>query len=131
MQPNELKTLREALNLTQGELGDAIGMSRKSISQMELGNAPIEKRTAMAVSLLTHGGFQGPHLTIGMWHAEIEELRRAAARIAPGKRLAVSPMQVSDDPKDHGKFKIFFTAQLVGADEEIPAGWTDYGPAEK
>lgn len=52
MQGDELKTLRKALGMSQQELADAIGMSRKSIGEMERGDAPIEKRTGMAVRLL-------------------------------------------------------------------------------
>lgn len=49
MQPEELKILRKSAGYTQGELGDAIGLSRVTIGLMERGDAPIEKRTAIAV----------------------------------------------------------------------------------
>lgn len=52
MQPDEMKTARKSLGWTQQQLADGLGMSRKSIVEMEGGAAPIEKRTALAVSLL-------------------------------------------------------------------------------
>lgn len=54
MQPDELKTIRKHLGLTQRELADALGMSLDSISRMERAVAgyPIEQRTALAVKYL-------------------------------------------------------------------------------
>lgn len=52
MTSDELKLLRKALGLSQDELGDAIGMSRISVGLMERGQAPIEKRTELAVRYL-------------------------------------------------------------------------------
>lgn len=49
MQPDELKTLRKAAGMTQGEMGEAIGMTRETIGLMERGAAPIERRTELAV----------------------------------------------------------------------------------
>ena len=45
MQGNDLRALRKSAKLTQGALADAIGMSRKTVNEMELDKAPIEKRT--------------------------------------------------------------------------------------
>ena len=52
MQGDELRAMRKALGMSQQELADAIGMSRKAVGEMERGDAPIEKRTGMAVRLL-------------------------------------------------------------------------------
>ncbi|MGK6324646.1 helix-turn-helix transcriptional regulator [Sphingomonas sp. DT-51] len=52
LQPEELKTLRKAAGLTQDQLAAAIGMSRVSIGLMERGQAPIERRTELAVRYL-------------------------------------------------------------------------------
>ncbi|OJU22718.1 MAG: hypothetical protein BGN95_03890 [Sphingomonas sp. 66-10] len=49
MQGNDLRALRKSAKLTQGALADAIGMSRKTVNEMELDKAPIEKRTELAV----------------------------------------------------------------------------------
>jgi len=49
MQGDELKALRKAAGLTGAALAEAIGMSRKSIVEMEGGKAPIELRTELAV----------------------------------------------------------------------------------
>ena len=49
MQPKEMKALRKAARMSQAELGDAIGMSRITVGLMERGDAPIEKRTELAV----------------------------------------------------------------------------------
>lgn len=52
MQGDELKALRQGLGLSQADFADAIGLSRVLIGQMERGQAPIEKRTAMAARYL-------------------------------------------------------------------------------
>lgn len=52
MQPDQLREYRKALGFTQEELGDAIGMTRKAIVEMEAGRAPIERRTAIAFNRL-------------------------------------------------------------------------------
>lgn len=60
MQPDELRAIRKAANLSQGELADEIGMARETISAMERGSAPIERRTELAVlyvASLRHGKF--------------------------------------------------------------------------
>ena len=49
MQPEELKALRVKAGMSQAALGEAIGMSRVTIGLMERGEAPIEKRTGLAV----------------------------------------------------------------------------------
>lgn len=49
MQPDELKALRKSIGWTQDQMAEAIGMSRVAIGLMERGNAPIEKRTELAV----------------------------------------------------------------------------------
>lgn len=49
MQGDELKAARKAMNLTQSELAEAIGMTATSVGLMERGAAPIEKRTALAI----------------------------------------------------------------------------------
>ncbi len=49
MQPDELKALRKAIGLTQEGLSIAIGLSRPTIGLMERGQAPIERRTELAV----------------------------------------------------------------------------------
>lgn len=48
MQPEELKALRASVGLTQQQLADALGMSRKMIVEMEGGKSPIERRTELA-----------------------------------------------------------------------------------
>jgi DNA-binding XRE family transcriptional regulator len=52
MQYEELKAARSALGLTQEELAQGLGMSRKAINEMEAGKAAIEKRTELAVRQL-------------------------------------------------------------------------------
>jgi DNA-binding XRE family transcriptional regulator len=49
MQPDELKALRKDAGWTQDEMAEAIGVSRVLIGQMERGQAPIERRTELAV----------------------------------------------------------------------------------
>ncbi|QEH80815.1 helix-turn-helix domain-containing protein [Sphingomonas sp. C8-2] len=49
MQGHELKELRKKAGLSQAELGDEIGMARETIGLMERGDAPIERRTELAV----------------------------------------------------------------------------------
>lgn len=52
MQPDELKELRKALDLSQQEFADALGVSRVLVGQMERGQAPIERRTSLAARYL-------------------------------------------------------------------------------
>lgn len=52
MSPDELRQARTALGLTQTQLADILGMTRRSISRMEHGAQPIEPRTALAVRYL-------------------------------------------------------------------------------
>lgn len=56
MQGPEMKAARVAAGMTQAALADAIGMSRKAITEMETGKAAIEKRTALAVRYVTEHG---------------------------------------------------------------------------
>jgi len=55
MQPDEMKALRKSVGWTQQMLADAIRMSRKQIVEMEGGNAPIEKRTELAIRYVVYG----------------------------------------------------------------------------
>lgn len=48
MTADDLKTARKALGLSQEDMAEAIGVSRVLLGQMERGQAPIEKRTAVA-----------------------------------------------------------------------------------
>lgn len=45
----EMRALRKAMKLTQAQLGDAIGMNRATVCDMERGRDKIELRTALAV----------------------------------------------------------------------------------
>ena len=52
MQPERFKAIRKRLGLNQAELGEKLGLSLGWISKMELGQAPIEPRTALAMLYL-------------------------------------------------------------------------------
>lgn len=56
MQGYELKALRKAAKLTQGQLADAIGLSQGFIGEMERGEKPVEKRTELAVRYVIEQG---------------------------------------------------------------------------
>jgi transcriptional regulator with XRE-family HTH domain len=57
VQPEELKAARKAGKMTQHQLAEAIGLSPGYIGEMERGEKPIEKHTAIAVRcVLEHGG---------------------------------------------------------------------------
>jgi len=49
MQADELKALRKRLSLNQSELAEILGLSTRFVGMMERGEAPIERRTALAV----------------------------------------------------------------------------------
>lgn len=53
MDAEELRSLRKRAGMSQAELAEHIGMARETISQMERGSAPIEKRTALAIRWIT------------------------------------------------------------------------------
>ncbi|MGW8202962.1 helix-turn-helix transcriptional regulator [Sphingomonas bisphenolicum] len=48
MQGNELKAIRQRLGWTQGRMAAELDMSPTYIGQMERGDRPIERRTALA-----------------------------------------------------------------------------------
>lgn len=43
-----MKAIRKGLGMSQGAFGEALGMSRKAINEMEGGKAGIERRTELA-----------------------------------------------------------------------------------
>jgi transcriptional regulator with XRE-family HTH domain len=49
MTPTELRALRDKLNLTQRELGEAIGKTHETICRYESGERPIPKTVQMAL----------------------------------------------------------------------------------
>jgi DNA-binding XRE family transcriptional regulator len=49
MRGEQMKALRLRAEKTQDEVAVAIGMSRKSINEMEAGKTPIELRTELAL----------------------------------------------------------------------------------
>ena len=58
MQPEELRALRKGTGMTGAEFAEALGMSRKSIVEMEAGRAPIEKRTELAARYVASDEWQ-------------------------------------------------------------------------
>lgn len=48
----QLRAARKALKLTQAELGEALGLSRGHVCEMERSRKDIERRTEMAMELL-------------------------------------------------------------------------------
>jgi transcriptional regulator with XRE-family HTH domain len=50
MTPTELRALRDKLNLTQRELGEAIGKTHETICRYESGERPIPKTVAIAIA---------------------------------------------------------------------------------
>lgn len=53
MQGSDLKAIRKALGWTAEQMADALGMSRVYVGQMERGQKPIERRTALAALYLS------------------------------------------------------------------------------
>lgn len=47
-----LRTIRTGMGVTQGQLANAIGVSRKTINEMELGKSRVDTRTELAVLYL-------------------------------------------------------------------------------
>ncbi len=56
MQGEEMRAIRKALGWTLEAMADALGMSETYVGQMERGQKPIEKRTALAVRYLEMTG---------------------------------------------------------------------------
>jgi transcriptional regulator with XRE-family HTH domain len=48
----DVRAIRKMLNLTQVELGDALGLNQSSISRLETGEAPLDQRTRLALEAL-------------------------------------------------------------------------------
>lgn len=53
MQGGELRAIREALDWSGRKMAAALGMTPTSVSLMENGKAPIERRTALAALRLS------------------------------------------------------------------------------
>ncbi|MEH3107136.1 MAG: helix-turn-helix transcriptional regulator [Sphingomonas fennica] len=53
MQGSDLRAIRKAAGLTQGQLADAVGLTLGFIGEMERGEKPVERRTALAVTFAT------------------------------------------------------------------------------
>lgn len=58
MEKTELRAIRCSLGLTQEELGDKLGCSRRYLGNLERGVRPIETMTALAVLYLKSQGIQ-------------------------------------------------------------------------
>lgn len=56
MTPADFRKARQTLGLDQGQMADALGMSRSQISRMETGAAPIEVRTVLSVRAMLYLG---------------------------------------------------------------------------
>jgi transcriptional regulator with XRE-family HTH domain len=52
MTGQELRSLRQALNLTQLQLGDALGIHVNTVARLERGELPITRRMATAVEMV-------------------------------------------------------------------------------
>jgi transcriptional regulator with XRE-family HTH domain len=48
----DVKKAREKLNMTQAELGEAIGMDKNSIARMERDERPVMKTTELSIKYL-------------------------------------------------------------------------------
>lgn len=49
---DDLQTIRKALNLSQAELADKLGLHQSTISRFETGELPLDKRTLLAAQAL-------------------------------------------------------------------------------
>ena len=53
MTPEQYKTARKNLGLTQAKLADILGVTRKTICSRENGSAPITAESVIAINCLT------------------------------------------------------------------------------
>ena len=60
------KKTRLELNLTQQELADVLGMTRQHIGQIEKGNIPVQKQTALALDQLAYLQLSDP-MALNRW----------------------------------------------------------------
>lgn len=83
MQGHELKARRKMAGLSQQELAAEIDMSRETVGKMERGDAPIEKRTELAVMYITQN--RGPRPpSLDMIIEEVDGLLNAAQFVPAG-----------------------------------------------
>lgn len=83
MQGQELKERRKLAGLSQQELAAEIDMARETVGKMERGEAPIEKRTELAILYLTQN--RGPRPpSLAMIIEEVEGLLTAAQFVPSG-----------------------------------------------
>ena len=52
----EIQQIRDTLGLTQAQLGERLGLNQATISRMESGAVPIDKRTLIAARTLLPKG---------------------------------------------------------------------------
>lgn len=48
----DIRTARKQMSLTQGELGDELGLAQSTISRLESGELPLDQRTTLALEAL-------------------------------------------------------------------------------
>ncbi|MDF2140874.1 helix-turn-helix transcriptional regulator [Paenirhodobacter sp. CAU 1674] len=61
MTPAKFRAARQTLGLRQDQLGDALGLSRTTISRIESGSHPIEPRTALTLRAMVILGADPDH----------------------------------------------------------------------
>lgn len=61
MKPDELRNLRLGVGLTQQQLGEAIGVSVRTVRRWEAGRAPISRPNEIAIRCATTPGAPRPY----------------------------------------------------------------------
>lgn len=51
----DIKTIRQALSLSQAQMADQLGLHQTTISRFESGDLPLDKRTLLAAQALLSG----------------------------------------------------------------------------
>lgn len=135
MQPDLMKSIRSACGLSQEDFATQLGVSRKTVNEMETGKVPVDTRTANAVRWLdplrpafTVGGkLHGRGFFVGQHVDRIEpavpgQMAQFVSPRSKGSRPLVVPYIFSGFVVPETGERVF-----VPADEE---GWSQHRAAE-
>lgn len=102
MKPTEFKKLRQKLDLTQKDLGDALDLTRETIGQIERGLDDVDKRTVLALQQLAN---HEELTTLRMLARKAAELNPEAGEIGDGmlRQLVELAQRAESDRLDAGK----------------------------
>lgn len=97
MTGEDVRALRRQAAMSQQEFGNAIGLSRETISRIERGSEDIDRRTELAMRYVAEKGPLEPRTVVAIHRAVADVLDEAAARgrvsLESIRRLRATPTE--------------------------------------